>query len=86
MTPPPDLIRVGEPEAPSAPARVSLCEALDRILHKGVVAKADLKISVAGVDLVYIGLGALVASVESAQAFIEPESVERPLQVTPEKP
>ncbi|MEM0982465.1 MAG: gas vesicle protein [Planctomycetota bacterium] len=42
----------------------SLCEALDRILATGIVARGDLTISVAGVDLIYLGLGALLASVD----------------------
>lgn len=46
---------------------VSLCEALDRILHKGAVVAADITISVANVDLIYISLQALVTSVHTAQ-------------------
>jgi len=49
---------------------VSLCETLDRVLTKGVVAKGDITISVAGVALIYVGLGALVSSVESARTFV----------------
>ena len=35
---------------------ISLCDALDRLLTKGVVIYGDISISVAGVDLLYIGL------------------------------
>ena len=49
---------------------VSLCETLDRVLNKGVVAKGEITISVAGVDLLYVGLGALVSSVDSARGFV----------------
>jgi hypothetical protein len=35
---------------------VSLCEALDRILNKGAVITGDLTISVADIDLIYVGL------------------------------
>ncbi len=41
---------------------VSLCEALDRILNKGAVITGDLTISVADIDLIYVGLRVLVAS------------------------
>jgi gas vesicle structural protein len=45
--------------------QVSLCEALDRILHKGAVVHGDVTISVAGVDLIYLRLQLVLASVES---------------------
>jgi hypothetical protein len=38
--------------------RVSICEVLDRVLNKGVVVAGEITISVAGVDLVYLGLQA----------------------------
>lgn len=45
--------------------RISLCEALDRVLNKGVVIRGDITISVAQVDLIYLGLNLLVASTEA---------------------
>jgi hypothetical protein len=51
--------------------KVTLCDALDRVLTKGVVAKGEITISVANVDLVYLGFNALLASVETARAFVE---------------
>jgi hypothetical protein len=47
--------------------QVSLCEALDRILNKGAVIVADVTISVADIDLVYLSLQALLASVETGR-------------------
>ncbi|MFQ3171743.1 MAG: hypothetical protein ACI9DG_001780 [Oleispira sp.] len=47
--------------------QVSLCEALDRILNKGAVVVADVTISVAGIDLVYLSLQALITSAETGQ-------------------
>lgn len=47
--------------------QVSLCEALDRILNKGAVVVADVTISVANIDLIYLSLQALVASVETGK-------------------
>jgi gas vesicle protein GvpA/GvpJ/GvpM family len=41
---------------------LSLCEALDRILNKGAVVTGDLTISVADIDLIYVGLRVLVSS------------------------
>jgi hypothetical protein len=46
---------------------ISLCEALDRILNKGVVVVGELTISVADVDLIYLGLQAILTSVETAE-------------------
>lgn len=46
---------------------VSLCDALDRVLSTGVVALGELKLSVANVDLLYIGLQLVVSSVESGR-------------------
>ena len=44
---------------------VSLCEALDRVLNTGVVALGEVKLSVANVDLIYLGLQLVVTSIES---------------------
>lgn len=46
---------------------VSLCEALDRILNKGAVIVGDLTISVANVDLIYLGLQVILTSIETAR-------------------
>ena len=46
---------------------ISLCEALDRVLNKGVVVHGDVVISVADVDLLYLGLRLLLSSVETAR-------------------
>lgn len=47
--------------------RLSLCEALDRVLNKGVVVAAEISISVADIDLIYVELRALITSVETAR-------------------
>lgn len=46
--------------------RISLCETLDRVLNKGVFVKGEIIISVANVDLVYLGLQLVLTSVETA--------------------
>jgi len=45
---------------------VSLLEILDHVLNSGVVIHGSLVISLAGVDLVYVGLNVVLASVETA--------------------
>ena len=46
---------------------VSLCEALDRILNKGAVVVVEVTISVANIDLIYLGLQLVVTSIETAR-------------------
>jgi hypothetical protein len=50
-------------EHPSLQHQVTLLELVDRVLNKGVVLSGDITLSVAGVDLVYVGLRVLLASV-----------------------
>jgi DNA-binding PucR family transcriptional regulator len=50
--------------------RVSICEVLDRVLNKGVVAAGEVTISVAGVDLLYLGLNLVLTSIETARASL----------------
>lgn len=46
---------------------VTLLELLDRVLDKGVVMSGDIVISLADVDLIYLGLKVLVSSVETME-------------------
>ena len=47
--------------------RMSLCEVLDRVLNTGVVVVGEIVISVADIDLVYLGLSLTLTSVETAR-------------------
>jgi gas vesicle structural protein len=47
--------------------RVSLCETLDRVLNKGAVVAGEVTISVADVDLLYLGLQVMISSIETAR-------------------
>lgn len=51
----------------SAGEQVSLCEALDRVLNKGAVVVGEATISVADIDLVYLGLQVVLTSIETAR-------------------
>lgn len=46
---------------------VALIDLIDRLLGGGVVIYGDITLAAADVDLVYVGLRALVASVATAQ-------------------
>ncbi len=66
------LLAIGETSDTSAEQlqeleRVSLCEALDRILNKGAVVSGELTIAVANVDLLYLNLQLVLTSVASAR-------------------
>ncbi len=47
--------------------KITLVEVLDRVLDKGVVISGDIVISVADVDLIYLGLKVLLSSVETME-------------------
>lgn len=46
---------------------VTLSEVLDRVLNKGVVVTGEVVISVAGIDLVYLGLNVVLTSIQTAR-------------------
>jgi len=60
----PQMAGVRQHLGPSKPE--SLVDVLDSLLDTGVVADAQLVISVAGVDLIFVGLRALLASMDTA--------------------
>jgi len=43
-----------------------LCETLDRVLNTGVVVVGEIVISVADIDLIYLGMNLTLTSVETA--------------------
>ena len=53
----------------------SLLDILDHVLNAGIVLHGSLVISVAGVDLVYLGLNAILTSVETALKHTERQSL-----------
>jgi len=56
----------------SAPeAEISLLDIIDNVLTAGVVIHGSVVISLAGVDLIYLGLNAVLTSVETALRHIE---------------
>ena len=48
---------------------VALVDLVDRLLAGGVVIGGDITLSIADVDLVYVGLRALITSVGSAEGL-----------------
>ena len=59
--------RVANLERARRAREISLVDLVDRLLDGGVVIHGDITLAVADVDLVYVGLRALVASVETVE-------------------
>jgi hypothetical protein len=55
-------VSVVERRRPALAEQVTLLDLVDRVLNKGVVVTGDITLSVADVDLVYVGLRLLLAS------------------------
>jgi len=51
-------------------ADISLLETLDHVLNRGLVIAGEITISVADIDLIFIGLNVLVSSVEKANEVL----------------
>jgi len=49
---------------------ISLLETLDHVLNRGLVIAGEITISVADIDLIFIGLNVLLSSVETAQEVL----------------
>lgn len=49
--------------------QVTLCEVLDRVLNKGLVVAGEVTISVADIDLLYLGLQLVLTSIETGAQF-----------------
>ena len=51
----------------AAAREVTILDLLDRVLDKGAILIGDITISVADVDLIYVGLKVLLSSMETAE-------------------
>jgi hypothetical protein len=49
----------------------SVLDVLDHVLNAGVVIRGSLVISLAGVDLVYVGLDVILTSIETALKYLQ---------------
>lgn len=72
------------PLEPPDGQELALSDLLDRALNKGVVIWGEATISLAGVDLVYVGLKVLVGSVETTQRMRA--AAQAPLPARAEEP
>ena len=49
---------------------LSLCEILDHVLGKGIVIAGEITISVANVDLLYLGVNVLAGSIDTIERVL----------------
>ena len=54
---------------------LTILELLDRVLNKGVILTGDLVISVADIDLVYLGVKLMLSSVETMEQLKAGKSI-----------
>jgi len=55
---------------------VSLLETLDHVLNRGLVIAGEITISVADIDLIFVGLNVMISSVETAQEVLRRRQME----------
>ena len=55
---------------------LSLLETLDHVLNRGLVIAGEITISVADIDLIFLGLNVLVSSVETAHEVLRKRQIE----------
>jgi hypothetical protein len=60
---------------PSGDDQLSLVDILDHVLNQGITIRGNLVISLAGVDLVYVGLDAMLTSIETAMRHLNPPAL-----------
>jgi hypothetical protein len=75
MATPPQRVTLGS--ATDSNDEVSLLEILDHVLNSGVVIQGSIVISVAGVDLLYVGLNVVLTSVETALKTLRNEEAKQ---------
>lgn len=68
-----DQILVGEEWESN---ELSLLETLDHVLNRGLVIAGEITISVANIDLIFVGLNVMVSSVETAQEVLRKRQIQ----------
>ena len=61
-----DLLELPEEQLPEG-EEVSLVDLVDHVLNKGIVLAGQATIAIADIDLIYLGLNIVLASVEAAR-------------------
>ena len=58
---------------------ITILELLDRVLNKGVILTGDIVISVADIDLIYLGVKLMLCSVETIEQIKAGRRVPKPV-------
>jgi hypothetical protein len=69
----PEIVLLGNDED----SEMSLLDLVDHVLNTGVIIRGNLVLSLAGVDLVYLGLDLILTSVETALRHMIPPANRR---------
>ena len=69
----PEIVLIGNEES----ADLTLLDLIDHVLNTGVIIRGNLMLSLAGVDLVYLGLDLVVSSVETALRHMAGPALQR---------
>ena len=78
-----DQVIVGGDVEALEESELSLLETLDHVLNRGLVIAGEITISVADVDLIFVGLNVLVSSVETANEVLRSREARPVLSTTP---
>jgi hypothetical protein len=70
MTSPFDQLIISENAEQIDEVDLSLLETLDHVLNRGLVIAGEITISVADIDLIFVGLNVLLSSVETANEVL----------------
>jgi hypothetical protein len=78
----PEIVLIGNEESPD----LTLLDLVDHVLNTGVIIHGKLVLSLAGVDLVYLGLDLILTSVETALRHIsKPALAARAADIPPRR-
>jgi hypothetical protein len=70
----PEIVLIGNEESPD----LTLLDLIDHVLNTGVIIRGNLVLTLAGVDLVYLGLDLIVTSVETALRHMTKSMPQKP--------
>jgi Gas vesicle protein. len=70
-----DQVLIGSEVETLEESELSLLETLDHVLNRGLVIAGEITISVADIDLIFVGLNVLVSSVETANEVLRTREV-----------
>ena len=76
MSSPFDQVLLTDDVEKSDEFELSLLETLDHVLNRGLVIAGEITISVADIDLIFVGLNVLVSSVETANEVLRNRGLE----------